>query len=445
MSPAPASPDETAERRERRRRRLFQELALRASVALLILLFDRVYVTVTAYDEPSLLSRTALAVLLLNVPYWLLGRAGRWGRTQAYGRMLLDVAFITLGLGAAGGLAAAPFIGVYVVVPAYVGLVLSRTAALVATAASVVAYLTLVILQEGGWIGTPPRPDVGERTVAAFNLLMLAVVGVVIALLGEAYRRSRSRLARLNRELERAAEETMRLNAEIQRAARLSALGEVTAGVTHELGNLLTSAVGHLNLARRKLRGGAGDAEEHFAHLERSFEAATRIVRNALETARQPVATVEAISLPEVARRIAELKAPELRRQGITVRVDFPGDFPPVRGAPFQLQQILLNLVSNAQHALREARAPRAIEIAGSAHGDRAVVEVRDNRPGIPPAALERLFEPFFTTRPEGTGLGLAISAGIARGLGGELSAANRPGGGAVFRLDLPAERLARR
>jgi C4-dicarboxylate-specific signal transduction histidine kinase len=111
-------------------------------------------------------------------------------------------------------------------------------------------------------------------------------------------------------------------------------------------------------------------------------------------------------------------------------------------GVPFQLQQVVLNLVTNAQQALQNHPHPRDIELVGFQDGAQVVIEVRDNGPGISPAALPRLFEPFYTTKAAGTGLGLAISATIVQEHGGRLTADNRPDGGAVFRLTLPAAEL---
>jgi C4-dicarboxylate-specific signal transduction histidine kinase len=287
--------------------------------------------------------------------------------------------------------------------------------------------------QPGGSAAPPP----GGWPVAAFNLLVLNVVGGLTAVLADAYRRSRLRLARANDELERANDAAQRLNAEIQRAAQLRVLGEVVAGVTHEIGNVLSVALGHVGLARLKASG-QPDVLTHLEHIETSCDAAMRVVRNALETARQSSAQPRPVSIASVAQRIVELKRYDLRRDDISVRVEFPEPFPPVLGASFQVQQVLLNLVANAQDALRAMPGGRAIEIVGWPENGRAVVEVRDTGPGIAPDALPRLFEPFFTTKTSGTGLGLAVSAGIVRELGGELTAANRAEGGASFRITLP-------
>jgi len=438
MTPRTARPPD-GERALRRRRLLAQEILLRATLALLVIGFDQVFAITTGRGDFPMLTALGILGLAMNGPYWLAALGGRWLRGQAYARMLIDVVLITIGLGIAGGLAAAPFLGVYMIVPVYVGLLLSRTAGFVATAAAPVAYLAMVALQEAGAAPRPARPElVGDWTIASFNLLMLALVGVVITLVGDAYRRSRARLARLVADLERATEESLRLNTEIQRGAHLSALGEVVAGVAHELGNVLTAALGHVSMARLKAAG-RPELDEHLKQIEASFETASRIVRNTLETGRQSRSADASAAIADLARSIAELKAPELRRENIAVRLDFPAAFPRVKAVPYQVQQVLLNLVTNAQHALRGVPAPRVIDIAGYAEAGMAVVEVRDTGPGIPAEAIHRIFEPFFSTRPGGTGLGLAISAGIARSFGGELTAANRASGGAVFRLALPA------
>lgn len=435
----PSDPDAGAATRlraARRRRRLAQEIAVRVSCALVIVLVIELMPPAPAAAEVRTL---ALLGVALNLPYWFLAQTGRALRLQAYARMLIDIGLITAGLSRAGGLAAAAYLGVYVVVPLYAGLAFSSVACLVATGTATAAFLAVALLQQAGALApAAPPPSTGWR-VAAFNLAMLDLVGVLTAVLAEAYRRSRLRLAEMNRELERAHDRSLRLNAEIQRAARLRVLGEVVAGIAHELGNVLTVAAGHLALAREKAAGRAPEADAHLAQVEESFTTAIRIIRSTLDTARQPAGATTAVSLGDIARQIVELKGYDLRRDRITVRLDFPAELPPVRAAPYQVQQVLLNLVTNAQDALRTVPPPRLVEIAGRCDGAHVIVEVSDTGPGIPPEALPRLFEPFYTTKPQGIGLGLAISAEIARGLGGALGAENRSGRGAVFRLQLPA------
>jgi len=116
-----------------------------------------------------------------------------------------------------------------------------------------------------------------------------------------------------------------------------------------------------------------------------------------------------------------------------------PADLPRIRASAFQLQQVLLNLITNAQDELRDRDGRREITVAAAADPLGCVLEVRDSGPGIPRAILPRVFEPFFTTKQTATGLGLAISAGIVERFGGRVTAANRREGGAVFRIVLPA------
>jgi two-component system C4-dicarboxylate transport sensor histidine kinase DctB len=139
-----------------------------------------------------------------------------------------------------------------------------------------------------------------------------------------------------------------------------------------------------------------------------------------------------------VAQEIVDLKKYDVRRDGMVIELDRGKEDAVVNAVPAQLRQVILNLVTNAQEAMRGAAGSRGIRLTVRAELDASVLEVHDRGPGIPPAAESRLFQPYYTTKPNGTGLGLAISAGIAREFGGTLTARNRPDGGAVFQLRLP-------
>jgi signal transduction histidine kinase len=422
----------------RRKRALRQELIVRLSVGALILFFNEFF-TVAA-DARGIIRVTALIALALNLPYVLAAQTGVAVRPQAYVRMCLDIVFLTAGLYAAGGVAAAQYVAAYTIVAVYAGMVFSGRACLVATGFATLSFVTLAVLQTEGVLPLhrPPLPEAWE--IVAFNLLVLNIVGCMVALLSEAYRQSRQRLQALNTELERAHDEAQRLNGHIQQAARLSVLGDVVGGVTHEVRNVLQSVFGQLWMVRRKLKEAPGEVTEHLDEIEASCEAAMRIIRTTLDMARHhATAGAERVLLAGVAERVAQLKAYDLRRDGITLALEFEPDMPAVTAAVFQLQQVLLNLVSNAQDELRQVAGRREIAITGFMQGADCVVEVHDNGRGIPSKALARIFEPFFTTKAAGTGLGLAISAGIVESLGGRLSAGNRNQGGAVFRITLPA------
>jgi signal transduction histidine kinase len=422
---------------ERRRARLRQEIAARCTVAMIALLFNELF----AFDHEAaaVVRLTALIALGINLPYLLAVHTGRALRTQAYLRILIDVALTTAGLYGAGGLDAAPYIGVYAIVPVYTAIVFSSLACVVAVLFATASYLVLAALQSAGVVPLlgPPLPS--AWTMAVFNLLILNIVGWLAALLAHTHRVSRERLAALYVELERAHDHSMQMNTQLQLATRRYVLSEVVTGITHEVRDALQGVFGHLWLARRGGPPLPAAALDHLAEAEQACESAMRIMSTTLDVARRPEPERGRVAVAEVVRRVAEMKAVEFRRERIVLRVELAEPLPPVLGSSLQLQQALLNLVVNAQEELRGAVGRREITIVARADGDRVLVDVRDNGRGIPPSVLPHLFEPFYTTKTAGTGIGLAMSAGIAESLGGTLSGDNRPEGGAAFRLTLPA------
>ena len=422
---------------ERRRRRVRQELAVRVTVTALLLLFNEA--VAADHVMSSIIRLTAFIGLVLNVPYYLVVRTGVALRAQAYVRMLVDVALITIGLYGAGGLGAAQYIGLYTIVPIYTAFVFSSRACVVATAFAAGSYLTVVALQLARLLPFTQQPLPDAWLIAAFNLLVVIVVGSLAALLAEAYQVSRQRLTRLYDELERSHDEALKLNVEIQGAARRFVLAEVVAGVTHEVRNALQGAFGHLWLARRTGRPLSPEAVSHLDQAEQACESAMRIVRTTLDMARRPAPEREPVAFADIVRRVAELKGVEFRRDGIELETDLQDALPIVLGSRYQLLQVLLNIVANAQDELRGSAGRRRITIAAHAADGRVILEVRDTGPGIAPNVLPHVFEPFYTTKLGGTGLGLAISAGIVEAFGGTLVAENRrDGGGALLRLTLP-------
>jgi signal transduction histidine kinase len=420
--------------------RVRQEMITRLAVAAVVLAFNGIF----TFDREaaSVINLTALLGLVLNVPYLLAIRTGRALRAQAYVRMLIDVALTTAGLYGAGGLSAAPYLGIYAIVPVYTAIVFSSLAGVLAVLFATLAYLTLAALQTAGVLPFLAPPPPGAWMMASFNLVILNIVAGLAALVAHAYRASQARLSGLYAEMERAHDESVKMNRHLQLATRRYVLSEVVAGVTHEVRDALQGVFGHLWLARRGGPPLPESALEHLTQAEQACENAMRILCTTLDMARHPEPAREAMKLAAIVRRVAELKAVEFRRERITLRVDLAEPLPPVLGEPLQLQQALLNLVVNAEEEVRSAVGRREIVIVGRAEAGQVTLEVRDTGRGIPPGVLPHLFEPFFTTKTAGTGLGLAMSAGIAESLGGSLTGENHREGGAAFRLTLPAATL---
>lgn len=227
---------------------------------------------------------------------------------------------------------------------------------------------------------------------------------------------------------------------------KMAALGQLVSGIAHELNNPLTAIMGYAQLLL-----GKGLTEVQISEAERVFqeaERARRIVKNLLYFARENRAERTRVELNEIIERTLALRSYELRVEDIAVECDLAPHLPATLADPYQLQQVILNLLVNAEQALLEARGHghvwirtrHIIEGVADKERDRIILEVADDGPGIPPEIASRVFDPFFTSKPcgVGTGLGLSIVYGIVHQHGGDVAFGSRPGGGARFIVDLP-------
>jgi signal transduction histidine kinase len=239
----------------------------------------------------------------------------------------------------------------------------------------------------------------------------------------------------------RLVDERGRMEDHLREREKLSSLGVMASGVAHDINNPLAVIYGHAQLLLRRDPDPA--AEDHVRAIMQGVERCRRIVGDLLDFARGRPARHEHVELGELVRATLALRERELRSTGIGVTVDLPEGLPGVMGDAHQLQQVFLNVILNAEQALRDVG--RTLRIAagseGPEEGERGwvAVEIFNDGPPIAPEVLPRIFEPFFTTKPkdEGTGLGLAISRRIVREHGGEITAEPRPDGTA-FRIRLP-------
>ena len=221
-------------------------------------------------------------------------------------------------------------------------------------------------------------------------------------------------------------------------AAKLSALGELVAGVAHELNNPLTVLVGASDILEQQAPEGL---KEYAQMIRESTDAARHIVRGLLTFGRQMPLERRHVMLDELIEKVLALTAADLRIESVKVDRDMAADLPPVWADGNQLQQVLVNLVTNAKQAMAEQpEAERRLRVTTRALGvDRVQITLEDTGPGIPADVLPKIFDPFVTTKGSaGTGLGLSISYGIIREHGGLITADSRPGHGATFTIDLP-------
>jgi PAS domain S-box-containing protein len=239
----------------------------------------------------------------------------------------------------------------------------------------------------------------------------------------------------------RAEDEAARLRDQLTRAARVTTLGELAATIAHEVNQPLCAIVSNAETAQGYLAEptpDTGEVREALRDILADGRRASEIVRRirALVRTRRPERIP--FDLGDALREVAALLRHQLTRDGVSLSLDLAPDLPPVLGDRVQVQQVTLNLMVNAAEALTGRPADRRRLAVSAASGGRDVtVSVRDSGPGISPDVLDRVFDSFFTTKPDGTGIGLSISRTIVEAHGGRLWAEAATGGGAAFHFTL--------
>jgi PAS domain S-box-containing protein len=258
--------------------------------------------------------------------------------------------------------------------------------------------------------------------------------------------------------LSRDVTEVRKLQASVIQSDRVIALGTLAASVAHEINNPLTYMLGHTQLlgdalveADRILSGRGAPEDSRLRDLVHRMSSLLEPVRSGIERIGAITGELRTFSRPEagaltlvdirsVVKSVLQLVGKDLEaRAGLVVDL---GETVPVRGQQAKLVQVVLNLVVNAMHAIPDGRAQdNEIVVRTRNEGEAVVIEISDTGPGIPPGDRDRIFEPFVSTKAigEGTGLGLFVCRNVARGFSGDVTVGDRPGGGAVFRVVLPA------
>ena len=231
----------------------------------------------------------------------------------------------------------------------------------------------------------------------------------------------------------------MRLRDQLIHTERLSAVGQLVSGVAHELNNPLQSILGftELLIETEQVQQNRRDLEQIRAEAVR----AGKIVRNLLAFVRRSSSERALHNMNDLARSTVALRAYEFSTANITLDEQYADALPPVWVNREEIQQIVLNLLLNAEHAIRATDRPGTIRLRTRPSDDTesVIFEIADEGPGVPHAVASRIFEPFFTTKQmgEGTGLGLSVSLGIAEAHGGSLTLLPTERG-ARFALTLP-------
>lgn len=228
----------------------------------------------------------------------------------------------------------------------------------------------------------------------------------------------------------------------LRRAERLASIGTLLGGVAHELNNPLSAVLGftELLLMQERPREEREDLETIRREAERMAKIVTDLRLLARDTQEQPEGRRERVDLNDVVQHVLRTRAYSLRTRNVEVRAELGPDLPAVLADRGQMEQVVLNLVVNAEQALALAVGEAVLVVRTRATASGASLWVADTGPGITANHLERVFDPFFTTKApgEGTGLGLSLAHTIVSEHGGQIRVDSRPGEGAVFQVDLP-------
>jgi signal transduction histidine kinase len=244
--------------------------------------------------------------------------------------------------------------------------------------------------------------------------------------------------ARLYAELQENLERLQETQAQLMQADKLKALGTLLSGMAHELNNPLSTIQLSVQLMKRQHTLPEG-VRKRLDAMEEECDRASRIIRDLLVFARRKPPERRRTDVTEIIRATLALQAPDFELGKIRV-VSELSPTPPILADAHQLQQVLLNLFTNATHAMRGHGGRGVLTVRAARQGGEIVIHVEDDGPGIPSENLGRIFDPFFTTKGagEGTGLGLSLSIGIVEAHGGRMAAENLPGRGARFTIRLP-------
>ena len=224
----------------------------------------------------------------------------------------------------------------------------------------------------------------------------------------------------------------------MRQSDRLATVGQLAAGVAHEIGNPLTSISSLVQLLERRMKD-----PDHIAKLGRirtNIERITKIVHELVDFTRPQATDVQAVQINDVIQSAVGLMAYDNRSQKIQIDLDLAPNIPRVKASPDKLHQVIVNLLVNAFDAMKE-KGDR-IRISTSENKESIAIAVEDNGGGMKPDVLDKIFEPFFTTKAvgKGTGLGLSVSHGIINSMNGKLTVNSVLNEGATFFIEIPKE-----
>jgi two-component system NtrC family sensor kinase len=298
-------------------------------------------------------------------------------------------------------------------------------------------------LNDGAWVLVHHQPadEVYADLYSARKFAILAFfVGVLGIVVGSIFL-SRRMVGHIAQE----AQEKQSINKQLIEAGKLASLGELAAGVAHEVNNPLAIMVQEAGwmqdlLEEEELRSWPY-LDEFRRSLDRMQTQGRRckdITHNLLSFARKTEPRAKSAQVNDLIKEVVDLSKQRARHSNVEIHTNLQDDLPTANLSPSEFQQVLLNLINNSLDAMGDKGG--TVSITSKVDGEYALVEVADDGPGIPQANLPRVFEPFFTTKPvgKGTGLGLSICYGLVKKMGGAIEVESELGAGTTFRIRIP-------
>jgi C4-dicarboxylate-specific signal transduction histidine kinase len=229
----------------------------------------------------------------------------------------------------------------------------------------------------------------------------------------------------------------------LEHLGRVNLLGELSAALAHELNQPLAAILTNAEAGSLFLEKAEPDLDEVadiLRDIARQDKRAREVIRRLRSLLEKRASTLESIDLNREVEEAVALLTHELEIKAVTLDLDLGDRLPPVKADRLGIQQVIVNLLINAEQAAAAGRSGEGkVVVQTRVTGDSATLEVSDNGPGIDPAKLATIFEPFYTTKSSGIGMGLSICRTIIENHGGEIRARNKNGGGAVFTIIIPS------
>lgn len=300
-------------------------------------------------------------------------------------------------------------------------------------------------LKDGNWMmifqqdSSDAFSDLTRAMGVTLLILLLGAFGIVTTAIILS-KRMVSRISRADQEKEQ-------MNEQIIQTGKLASVGELAAGIAHEINNpvaIMVEEAGWIGdlLEEEEFRKSANLDEfaRALKQIKTQGKRCKQITHKLLSFARKTDPRVQDVKLNDLIAELVELSAQRAKYAKVMINTRLKPNLPYLMASPSELQQVLLNLINNALDAMEKTGG--FLKIAARLEGAKFIIEISDNGPGIPEATLEKIFDPFFTTKPvgKGTGLGLSICYGIIKKMGGEIKVMSTMGKGTTFIIILPAK-----